>query len=302
MTLTQLEYIIAVAREGNFRRAAISCFVTQPTLSAQIHKLEDSLGVVIFDRTKSPTVPTEVGKKIVKQAKVGLMEINKIKELIQDEKGAIEGILRIAVIPTISPYITPQFLTSFCKKYPNVELSILEVTTKECIEMLNHEDIDLAILATKEDGQNLKQEHLYDEELFLFVNKKSHLFKKDKIKISDIKANEIWLMEEGHCLRDEVIEACKLRNQMNMRPDKVDFKVGNLESLKYIVIDHYGYTLLPKLATLRLSKSEKLLLRKFSEKAPPKRSIYLTKNRTHLKVALINAFKKEILASANKLL
>ncbi|MBT4791647.1 MAG: LysR family transcriptional regulator [Halobacteriovoraceae bacterium] len=302
MTLTQLEYIVAVNREGNFRRAALSCFVTQPTLSAQIHKVEDELGVIIFDRTKSPTVPTEIGKKIIKQAMLGLGEIYKIPELIQEETGTLQGSLRIGIIPTISPYLTPLFLKPFCEKYPEVELSLLELPTKECLHKLSREEIDFAILATQEEGQNLLQEHIYDEELFLFINKENVLYKKKKISTKDINAKEIWLLEEGHCLRDEIIETCKLRNQINMRPSKVDFRVGSLESLKYIVQDTYGYTLLPKLATLRLSRSEFKLVRKFSGKTPPSRSIYLTKNRAHLKLSLINAFKNVVLQSTMKAL
>ncbi|MDB9787259.1 LysR family transcriptional regulator, partial [Bacteriovoracaceae bacterium] len=154
MTITQLEYIIAVSREGNFRRAALSCFVTQPTLSAQIHKVENELDIVIFDRTKSPTIPTEIGRKIIKQAKIALAEIGKISELIKEGTGTIDGKLRLAIIPTISPYLTPLFLNSFCKKHPNVELSLLELPTKECLHKLDREEIDFAILATKEEEPN----------------------------------------------------------------------------------------------------------------------------------------------------
>ncbi|MGB0455094.1 MAG: LysR family transcriptional regulator, partial [Bacteriovoracaceae bacterium] len=136
MTITQLEYIIAVRREGNFRKAALSCHVTQPTLSAQIQKVEDELGVVIFDRTKSPTVPTKIGEKIIKQAEIGLCEIEKINEIVEEENGVIKGHLNIGAIPTISPYLTPHILKKFCMKYPDVEVIVQEMTTQNCLSQL----------------------------------------------------------------------------------------------------------------------------------------------------------------------
>ena len=297
MTFTQLEYIIAVSREGNFRKAALSCFVTQPTLSAQIHKVEDELGIVLFDRRKSPTVPTKIGKMIVEQAKIGLYEIGKISEIVKDEQGLVQGSLSVGIIPTISPYLTPLFLDKFCKKYPDVELSIFELTTQNCLEKLDNEEIDFAILATKENQSIYIQDHLYSEELLLFLNKKHSLLKKNKVKVSDIRSQEIWLLEEGHCLRDEVIEVCSLRKELEKRPAKVSFKVGSLESLKYIVKEQSGYTLMPELAVKYFSKSEKKFLRKLSPSS--KRSVYLTKRRRFLKRTLIDAFAKTVLSNVS---
>ena len=299
MTLTQLEYIIAVSREGNFRRAAQACFVTQPTLSAQIQKVEDELGVVLFDRTKTPTVPTRIGQRIIDQAKIGLCEINKIQEIVQDEQGRIEGKLNVGMIPTISPYLTPLFLDGFCKRYPNVELSLQEATTQVCLKKLDDEEIDIAILATKESRLDYIQEELYREKLFLLVNKNHNLFKKSKVNTSDIKADEIWLLEDGHCLRDEIIEVCKLKRHISNRPAKIDFRVGNLESLKYIVLDNHGYTLMPELATQRLPATERKYVRQFSG-SKPERTVYLTKRRKFLKKALIDAFAKEIFIAVKK--
>ncbi len=297
MTITQLEYIIAVSREGNFRKAAISCHVTQPTLSAQIHKVEEELGVVLFDRTKSPTIPTKIGENIIKQAEIGLCEIKKIEEIIQENRGIIKGTISIGAIPTISAYLTPHILKSFCKKYPDVEVVVQEMNTDNCLEELNNEKIDIAILATSEDLSMYSQEHLFDEELFLYLNKNHPLMNKTKIKASDIKTEDIWLLDEGHCLRDEVIEICKIRKNTNKRPAKIVFKVGSLESLKHIVNEQGGYTLIPKMATKHLSSVEKKQLRKFSPE--PSRPIYLTKRRVHLKKALIDAFKNEILDIVN---
>ncbi|MGB0454724.1 MAG: LysR substrate-binding domain-containing protein, partial [Bacteriovoracaceae bacterium] len=154
-------------------------------------------------------------------------------------------------------------------------------------------EIDVAILATNEDKSIYSQECIFNEELFLYLNKEHSLMNKRKIKISDIKTEEIWLLDEGHCLRDEVIEICKLRSDINRRPAKISFKVGSLESLKHIVNEQGGYTLLPQMAIERLSKQDKKLIKSLSPS--PKRSIYLTKRRRFLKKALIDAFKNEIL-------
>ena len=301
MTLTQLKYMIAVSKEGNFRKAALSRFVTQPTLSAQLLKLEEELGVILFDRSKSPTVPTRIGRQIIEQAKVGLCEINKIAEIVKDEAGLIEGQLRVAIIPTISPYLTPLLLDSFCKKNPKVELIMYEAPTEECLKKLDREEVDIAVLGTQEDQKKYYQEHLYDEELFLFVNQDNKLFQKSNIRLTDIDAKDIWLLEDGHCLRNEIIEICKLRKEIDKRPAKIDFRVGALESLKYIVMENYGYTLIPKLAALRFSKNEKKNIRKFSELVP-RRSINLTKRRKFLKRALIQEFSKEVSQVTQKFL
>ncbi len=293
MTLTQIEYILAVAKEQSFRGAAKSRFVTQPTLSTQIQKLEEEFGVLIFDRSQLPILPTKVGALILQQAKVVYGESMRIPEIIQTQKQGLVGNLSVGVIPTVSPYLVPLFLKSFNFKYPQIEISISELTTSHCLKQLEQEDIDVAILATQEDGKRYIQEKLYDESFLLFANKDSKLLKKKTVSISDINLKDIWLLEEGHCLSNEIIKTCNLRRDVSQLPGHLNFKIGNLESIRLLVQENFGYTLLPYLSTLKLHPQEKKLLRGFKG-IPPQRTIYLTLRNGYLKKALIAALKAAI--------
>lgn len=296
MTLTQIEYVLAVAKEGSFRGAAQTRFVSQPTLSMQIQKLEDELGVLIFDRSRTPIVPTKVGELIIEQAKLVYSAVMRIPEIIHDQKYGLVGELSVGIIPTISPYLVPLFLKSFNRKYPQVDITISELTTHTCLKHLEHEDLDVAILGTKEDDKRFVQEKLYDEEFVLFGNQNNNLLKKKTISISDIDLRDIWLLEEGHCLSDAIIKTCNLRQDVSQLPGHLNFKIGNLESLRLLVQENYGYTLLPYLSTLKLNPKEKKLLRTFSDRKP-QRTVYLTLRRGYLKEAFVKALKSEILES-----
>ena len=296
MTLTQIEYILAVAKEQSFRGAAKTRNVTQPTLSTQIQKLEEELGVIIFDRSQSPILPTKIGALIIQQAKVVYGESMRISEIIETQKEGLVGNLSVGVIPTVSPYLVPLFLKSFNLKYPQIEISISELTTENCLQQLEQEDIDVAILATQEDGKRYIQEKLFEESFLLFANKDNKLLKKKTISISDIDLKDIWLLEEGHCLSNEIIKTCNLRRDISQLPGHLNFKIGNLESIRFLVQENFGYTLLPYLSTLKLHPQEKMLLRGFKG-TPPQRTIYLTLRKGYLKKALIAALKAAILDS-----
>ncbi|MCB0422173.1 MAG: LysR family transcriptional regulator [Bdellovibrionales bacterium] len=293
MTLTQLQYVVALDRFRNFHRAADHCNVTQPTLSAQLQKLEEELEEILFNRSTQPIEPTEVGIWVIEQAKRVLFEAEKIKEEVGQEPGQVRGSLRIGVIPTISAYLMPLFFEAVYEKYPNLVVEISELTTPNCLQALDREEIDVAILATKEDRKKYFQETLYDEEMFLFFNKNHPLLAKEAVASDELDPKELWVLEEGHCLRDEVLKVCQLRTTSKMRPKNLMYKVGSLESLRYLVEESYGYTLLPKLATLKLSSREKKLLRPIT--GNPVRSIVLTKNKHNLKSRQINAFKEVLL-------
>lgn len=296
ITTTQMEYILAVAKEKNFRKAAESCFVTQPTLSVQIQKFEEELGTLIFDRSKTPVRLTQVGSKIVSQIQIAYNEILKIREVVEEESKEIKGELRIGVIPTISPYLIPLFLKSLNIKYPQLELSIFELTTENCLKKLENEEIDVAILATPENKKKFIQEDLYREDMLLYINPEHELLNKKKIYVEDLSVADLWLLEEGHCLRDEIIKFCHISKSMNKKPRNLNLKVGNLESLRFLVEENFGYTLLPYLSTLKLNQKEKKYLRPL-QKNIPHRVVNLTKKRQHLKGAAINAIKEEILNS-----
>jgi len=299
MTLTQIEYMLAVAKERSFRGAADSRFVSQPALSTQIQKLEEELGVLIFDRSQSPILPTKIGALIIEQAKALQNEALRIPEIVQTHKHGLRGELNVGVIPTISPYLVPLFLKSFNHTYPQIDISISELTTHTCLKHLEHEDIDVAILATKEDEKRFIQERLYDEEFLLFAHKDNPLLKKTQVSIGDICLTDLWLLEEGHCLSDAIITTCSLRQDVSQLPGHLNFKIGNLESLRLLVQENFGYTLLPYLSTLKLHPKEKKLLRPFSDRKP-QRTVYLTLRKGYLKEGLVKALKSQILEAIPK--
>jgi LysR family hydrogen peroxide-inducible transcriptional activator len=296
MTITQIEYVLAVGQHRNFRRAAEACFVTQPTLSAQIQKLEDELDVLLFDRSKSPVTPTRSGRAFLNQAQITIMEVQRLKEVVEIEKDVVCGDLTIGVIPTIAPYLIPRFLKKFHMSYPQLNLHVHEMTTANCLKALDEENIDVAILATKESKKKYSQTKLFDEEMFLYLHPDHDLNKYKHINVGLLKAEEMWLLEEGHCFRDDIVRVCQMQRQLKKRPQNLDLKVGNLETLKYLVESNFGYTLLPNMATLRMSKHEKKFLRGL-DKPVPKRPVYICCRRKYLKRKAIEALEKAILDS-----
>jgi len=300
-SISQLEYVVAVDKERNFHKAAQSCHITQPTLSKMIKNLEEELGVQIFDRSKNPIRPTQIGVSLIEQAKIALTEVYRLQDIVESQAKELKGPLSVGVIPTIAPYLLPLILSHFHKKYPLVDLAISELTTENCLQALENEEIDLALLATEEDRSTFFQDFLFNEKMYLYIHPKHSLAKKKHAYIEDLKAEDMWLLEEGHCLRDEIISFCHLRKSEKNRPLGLDIKIGNLESIRYLVQENFGYTLLPELSTLKISKYEKRLLRSF-KKEIPYRKIYFTTRRKYLKKAIIDAFKEEVLDKVSPLL
>lgn len=296
MTLTQIEYTLALAREGHFGRAAQACCVSQPTLSAQIQKLEQELGVTLFDRSRSPIAPTKIGHRVLEQAKRGYSELKIIKEMVDETLNGVQGALELGVIPTLCPYLVPLFLKSLNKHYPGLTLNVSELTTQNCLEALENEQIDAALIATQESREKFVQDALYEEEMLLFANPDSPLLKSKKVSVRKIRIEDIWLLEEGHCLRDQVIKLCELRLKSSNLPGNLNFRSGNLESLRLLVRKDFGCTLLPWLSTLHLSPQEKQLLRSFS-KPIPTRTLYLTQARINSKKNAVAALKSEVLTA-----
>lgn len=296
MTLTQLEYLVAVDRYGNFSEAAEHCFVTQPTLSMQIQKLENELGVKIFRRDKHPIVPTDTGRKIIQQANHILKEREKLNVMLQIEKGEFVGSLRIAIIPTISSYLLPMFLGNFIRKYPDIELIIDEVTTDEVLSGLEKNQFDIGIIAIRSDSGNFITESLYFEPFVAFLPPDHNLMKKTKVSQKDINVDDLLLLKEGHCLRDQVLTVCK-SNQSDWieKSSKVIFESGNLETLIKLVEQKFGMTLLPYLALQYIKKKKKLKYIKEFTKPVPKREVGFIYTNTFVKFHFLNALKKEIL-------
>lgn len=296
MTLTQLEYLVAVERFGSFSEAAKNCFVTQPTLSMQIQKLEEELGVIIFKRDKQPIAPTDIGRKVLEQAKLILKEKERIQIILQVERGEFVGALRVAVIPTISSYLLPMFISSFTKKYPDVELIIDEVTTDEVMNGLGKGNFDLGIIALRSNNQNFVTETLYYEPFVAFLPPEHKLMKKNKICQEDLDVSDFLLLKEGHCLREQTLAVCKSsENEWIHKSSKVIFESGNLETLIKLVEQKFGMTLLPYLALQYIKDKKKLNQIKEFSNPIPKREVGLIYTNTFIKTHLLKALKEEIL-------
>lgn len=291
MTITQLSYVLAVAEHQNFTKAAHKCFVTQPTLSMQIQKLEDELDVLIFDRSKKPIELTEVGKKLVTQARNIVNESNRIQDIVDQEKGFVGGEFKLGIIPTVMPTLLPMFLTNFVKKYPKVKLKIEELTTEEIITRINDGHLDAAIAATPLEQESIKERVLYFEPFVAYVPQNHRLHNNKKLETSDLDINDMLLLEDGHCFRDGVINLCKVFKNHN--DDKFQLESGSIETLIKLSNEGLGMTLLPYLHTLDLPEKSKQNLRFFNEPSPA-REVSLIYHKSELKMQIIEALQDVI--------
>lgn len=294
MTLTQLSYIIAVDRYRHFATAAEKTYVTQPTLSMQIHKLEEELDVTIFDRSKSPVVPTEIGEKIIEQAKEILKQSKHIEDLAALTDEDLRGTFRVGIIPTVAPYLLPLFLRTFTDKYPKVKLVFEEMITSDLLELLDQDMLDVCILATPVERGNIFEEELYYEPFVGYVSREHPLADKEELELDDLEAANLWLLNEGHCFRDQTVKLCKKQRREMMSNARIEFESGNLETLKQLVEQDFGMTLLPYLAKNQIDQQcAKAHLRYFKEPAP-RRKVRLAYSREYLKQNIVQAFIEEI--------
>jgi LysR family hydrogen peroxide-inducible transcriptional activator len=295
MTFVQLEYVVAVDTYRHFATAAEHCFVTQPTLSMQVQKLEEELGVKIFDRSKQPVVPTEIGIEIIEQSRRILSEKNVIKELVQTKKGILTGELRIGIIPTLAPYLLPLFIQNFYKKYPLIKLVVQELMTEYIVSRLREGRIDVGILVTPLQENGIKEHVLFYEELLAYVSRKNAAYKKTYVLAQDIDPEKLWLMEEGHCFRSQIVNLCELRRASEMGTH-FEYEAGSIETLRRMVELNDGITILPELTTLDMTARQLQLIRHFKKPAPM-REVSIVVHRDFVKKRLIEALKEEIIAA-----
>lgn len=295
MNLQQLEYIVAVDTHRHFAKAAEKCFITQATLSMMIKKLEEELGIILFDRSKKPVIPTEAGKIIIEKGRSVLKEALEIKQLSKEMKIGIQGELRIGIIPTLAPYLLPLFLGSFLKKYPSVKLKIQEQTTAHILQLLSTDKIDVGIMATPLGEKNFKETHLFYEEFKVFVSGKENTLKKKYILPQDIDINKLWLLEEGHCLRSQTLNLCELQKQQ-ARIHNLDYETGSIESLIKITELNEGITILPQLATLHFTNLFANKIRHFKPPVPV-REISLVTYRHFVKKKILELLQQEIITN-----
>ncbi|HEX5024102.1 MAG TPA: hydrogen peroxide-inducible genes activator [Agriterribacter sp.] len=295
MTFTQLEYIIALDMYRHFTLAADHCYVTQPTLSMQIQKLEEELGITIFDRSKQPVIPTAIGIEVVSQAKNILAQRNALQELIEYKKGIIAGELKIGIIPTLAPYLLPLFIQQFAFRYEKIKLIVSEMTTDNIIHSLKDGSLDAGILVTPLQQKGIKEYVLFYEELLAYVSKKNTLYNKHYVLAQDIDPNKLWLLEEGHCFRSQIENLCELRKQ-SRAGSHFDYETGSIETLRRMVDLNDGITILPELATLDMPSKQLQLIRKFKNPAPV-REVSLVVQRDYIKKRLIEVFREAIVQS-----
>jgi LysR family hydrogen peroxide-inducible transcriptional activator len=291
MTITQLHYVLAIAEQKNFTKAAEKCFVTQPTLSTQIQKLEDELDILIFDRSKKPIELTDVGKKIVIQAKNIVNESDRIQDIVDQQKGFIGGEFKMGIIPTVMPTLLPMFLRAFVKKYPKVKLKIEELTTEDIITKIKDGHLDAAIVSTPLEIDSIKERVLFYEPFVAYIPNNHRLSDKKKIDVSDLEIDDMLLLEDGHCFRDGVINLCKTFKKQS--DDSFQLESGSIETLVKLSNEGLGMTLLPFLHTLDLNEKLKENLYQFNEPTPA-REVSIIYHKSELKMQIIDALHNVI--------
>ena len=290
MTLQQLEYVMAVYRCKHFAKAADYCNVTQPTLSSMIQKLEEELGVKIFDRRKQPIKPTVEGMLIIERAWNILARAKQLKEVIEEERQTLSGTFHIAVLPTIAPYLLPRFLPQLMNDYPQLDIRVSEMKTEDIHRALKHGDIDAGIVAEFEGQDDFNRQHLYYEKFFVYVSKGDPLFKNKAIRTSDLTGEFLWLLDEGHCFREQLVKFCHLKSAAK---SKKAYNLGSIETFMRLVEKGKGVTFIPELAMLQLDESRRPLVRPFAIPVPTRKIVLLT-NKDFIRTALRDLIVEEV--------
>lgn len=274
MNLQQLEYILAVDELRHFARAAEQCNVTQPTLSAMIQKLEEELDAKIFDRTQQPVQPTLIGKKIIEQARTTVHQASLIRDLVKEEEQSVNGIFRIAVLPTIAPYLLPRFFPELMEAHPSLDIRVIEMKTKNCLAALQAGGVEAAIIAGPAEGKEFNSAPLYYESFFGYVSPKEAIYKKELIRSSEISGEKLWLLDEGHCFRDQLMRFCQLKSAQSCQ---IAYKLGSMETFMRMVESGKGMTFIPGLAVMQLSGEQKKLVRPFAIPQPTRQINIITR-------------------------
>lgn len=297
MTLTQLKYILAVERCHNFAQAARECFVTQPTLSMQIQKLEDYLQVTIFDRSVTPVRPTALGKKVLLMARDVIHRSDALEELARSTRQEVGGEYSLAIIPTLAPYLLPVFVEAFQTAWPKVQLRLFEYPTDEIVGLLREDKIDAGILATPLEYKDIQEDVLFYESFQLLFSPGHPLLKEKEVREQDLKIDEAWLLKEGHCLRGQMLQLCRPRNSVLEK--SVFFEGGSIETLVNLLQTMHGFTVIPELAIPHLSPAIQKRLRPLKGKRPV-REISLVTGPFALKASITQALKGSLLKSLPK--
>jgi LysR family transcriptional regulator, hydrogen peroxide-inducible genes activator len=294
MNLQQLEYIVAVDTYRHFGKAAEKSFVTQPTLSSMIQKLEEELGVKIFQRSEKPVTPTAIGKIIIEHARMIVNEAKRLPHIVNENLAEVKGELRLGIIPTLAPYLLPLFLPRFINAYKQVHITITELLTDEIVQHLKQGTLDAGLIVTPLNNKRLLEEPLFYEEFVAYVSGEDAAYQKKYLAPDDIDASKLWLLEEGHCFRSQIMNLCKLR-KASEHDKHFDYEAGSIETLKKMVEWNEGITILPELALLHMSESDLRMVRRFQSPVPV-REVSIVTYKDFVKQTLTHALRKEILS------
>ena len=265
MNIQQFQYVLAVAETRHFETAASKCFITQSTLSTMISKLEEEIGIKIFDRKKKPVELTTEGKLLIEQLKTIIKDIQQLEELTKEIKGEIKGNLSISVIPTIAPFLLPLFLQDFATQFPDLNIVVKEETTKEIIRQIKSRELDIGIVSTPLNDADINEIELYNEP-FVFYDAKNTLLKTTSV--TKINMTNLCLLEEGHCMRTQIIKLCEMHKKDFSTNLNFEYKAGSIDSLLRFVKVNKASTLLPYLAQIDFTKNEKNHISEFSPPIP----------------------------------
>lgn len=318
-SITQLEYAVAVATHGHFGRAAAACDVSQPALSMQLRKLEQSIGVELFDRSRQPVVPTAIGEILIEQARVVLREAGHLADLRNVHAGVVAGELRVGVIPTLAPYLLPRFLRTLTADFPELRLAVDELPTDRLLEALRTDALDLALIATAPDTPGLSQRSLFREPLFVYAHVNHPLARLESVRAEELSGTDVWLLSEEHCLREQTVRLCRDRHALDGQRTRaaarsghrngsnngssadtscahlVRFESGNVETLRRLVEGGDGFTLLPQLALPQPVPGEARVIP--FENHAAYREIRAVQRRVALKRPLVEAFLNAVVQS-----
>lgn len=325
MTITQLEYVMAVDEHRNFAAAAKRCYITQPTLSMQIKKLEEELGVLIFDRSKKPVVPTDIGKRVIEIARDGLAHLSRIEDAVREDREGLSGPLRVGIIPTLSPYLVPLFAGRFAAEHPKVHVHLQEMLSAQIVAGLRNDQLDLGVLVTPLGERGIRESPLFYERFHLYLSPGHPLLEHRSVDLAALNRKELWVLQDGHCFRDQVLKICpgmadqqapllgrdtspeaalsgsstaaregQQSEGLSNQGGGIQLEAGSLATLKGLVDRHQGFTMLPELATLGLTAEEQQRLRPFKNPLPY-REVSIVVHRRFLRQQLIEAFTGALL-------
>ncbi|MDP4680262.1 MAG: LysR substrate-binding domain-containing protein [Cyclobacteriaceae bacterium] len=289
MTLQQLQYVVALDEYRHYVTAAEHSFVSQPNLTMQVKKLEDEIGVKIFDRDKKPLQPTEVGKQVIIRARQILRESRQLKEFVNHEKESMDGEFTMGIIPTLAPYLLPLLLPLFIKENPKVYLKIQELQTGQIISQLENGIIDIGFLVTPLNESSIKEIPLFYEPFLLYLPE-NHRFLSEKLMLADeLDPSEILVLAEGHCFREQALSICKGAKYGSSIG--FDYQSGSIEALKSLVQNGVGYTLVPELSVI--NELDSVHVRRFTHPEPV-REVSIVVHKSYIKESVINRLKDTI--------